>query len=167
MMTKTATRKPKAMPALFDVPPPERAQHDGLTVVNHDPQVISARRVQILLPNRLRKYRAINEKRGGQSGITETMMQAGEELAATWEAAGLTPRQTVNLLTSGGGYEHISDYQMDARTRLTKALAGDRKPYADLLVSVCCFDQGVANTRRLRRALLTLAYHYGLVRRWR
>lgn len=160
------TKRPKSA-ALFDVPPPERAQHDGLTVVNHDPQAISARRVQILLPNRLRKYRAINEKRGGQSGITEPMMQAGEELAATWEAAGLTPRQTVNLLTSGGGYRDISEYQMDARTRLTKALAGDRKPYADLLVSVCCFDQGVSNTRRLRRALLVLAYHYGLARKFK
>lgn len=162
MNTKTKRQK---TPALFATPPIERGQHDELTVVNHDPQVMSAKRVQVLLPNRLRKYRAINQARGGEAGITEVQMQAGEELAATWEAAGLTPRQTVNLLSSGGGYRDISGYQMEARTRLKKALAGDRAPYADLLVSVCCFDQGVPSTRRLRRALILLAYHYGLARR--
>lgn len=149
----------------FALPPIERGQHDQLVVVNHDPQVISAKRVQVLLPNRLRKYRAINQARGGDAGITEVMMQAGEELAATWEAAGLTPRQTSNLLSSGGGYRDINAFQVDARKRLKVALAGDRKPYADLLVSVCCFDQSVSNTRRLRRALMMLAYHYGMVRR--
>lgn len=157
-------RRPKAA-VMFATPPVERGQHDQLVVVNHDPQVMSAKRVQVLLPNRLRKYRAINQAKGGEAGITEVMMQAGEELAATWEAAGLTPRQTVNLLTSGGGYRDISEYQIEARKRLVKALAGDRKPYADLLVSVCCFDQGVPNTRRLRRALQMLAYHYGMIHR--
>lgn len=159
-------KRPKT-PTTFALPPAERAQHEALVVVNHDPQNAGARRVQILLPNRLRKYRAINQAKGGEAGITEVMMQAGEELAATWEAAGLTPRQTVNLLTSGGGYRDISQFQLDARERLTKALAGDRKPYADLLVSVCCFDQSVPNTRRLRRALLVLAYHYGLARKYK
>ncbi len=157
-------KRPKTA-VTFATPPVERGQHDQLTVVNHDPQVISAKRVQVLLPNRLRKYRAINQARGGDAGITETMMQAGEELAADWDRAGLTPRQTANLDRTAGGYRDISDMQMDARTRVKKALAGDRAKYADLLVHVCCFDEAVSNTRRLRRALVALAYHYGMMRR--
>jgi hypothetical protein len=151
-------RKPVTMPALFDVPPPERAQHDTLEVKSHDPSNIGARRVQIRNPNRLRKYLALGS-------INDAMCQAGEALAADWDRAGLTPRCTANLLSSGGGYRNITDLQMDARLRITKALAGDRTRYADLLVSVCCMDQSLRDTRRLRRALLVLAYHYGLIRR--
>ena len=151
-------RKPATMPALFDVPPPERAQHDQLEVKSHDPTNIGARRVQIRNPNRLRKYLALGS-------INDAMCQAGEALASDWDRAGLTPRQTANLLSSGGGYRSITDLQMDARQRITKALAGDRARYADLLVSVCCMDQSLRDTRRLRRALIVLAYHYGLMRR--
>jgi hypothetical protein len=146
------------MPVLFDVPPPERAQHDQLEVKSHDPTNIGARRVQVRNPNRLRKYLALGS-------ITDVMCQAGEALGADWDRAGLTPRQTANLLSSGGGYRSITDLQMDARQRITKALAGDRARYADLLVSVCCMDQSLRNTRRLRRALILLAFHYGLMRR--
>lgn len=152
-------RKSVTMPVLFDVPPPERAQHDTLEVKSHDPSNIGARRVQIRHPNRLRKYLALGS-------INDAMCQAGEALAADWDRAGLTPRCTANLLSSGGGgYRSITDLQMDARLRITKALAGDRARYADLLVSVCCMDQSLRDTRRLRRALLVLAYHYGLMRR--
>lgn len=150
--------KRPSMPALFEVPPAERAQHDDLEVKNHDPNNVGARRVQIRHPNRLRKYLALGS-------ISDAMCNAGETLAADWDRAGLTPRQTVNLLTSGGGYRNITDLQMDARQRITKALAGDRARYADLLVSVCCLDQSLRDTRRLRRALILLAYHYGLIKR--
>lgn len=143
---------------MFELPPIERGQHDALDVVHHDPQNAGAKRVQLRYPNRLRKYVALKS-------ITDPMAQAGETLASDWEAAGLIPRQTANLNGTGGGYKDITTHQIDARKRLNKALAGDRKKYADLLVSVCCFDRGVQNTRRLRRALLTLAYHYGLIRR--
>ncbi len=143
---------------LFDVPPPERAQHDQLEVKAHDPANIGARRVQVRNPNRLRKYLALGS-------ISDAMCHAGEALASDWDRAGLTPRQTANLLSSGGGYRSITDLQMDARVRITKALAGDRARYADLLVSVCCMDQSLRDTRRLRRALIVLAYHYGLMRR--
>lgn len=136
----------------------QRGQHDQLDVVHHDPQNAGAKRVQLRYPNRLRKYVALRS-------ISEPMATAGETLANDWETAGLIPRQTANLNGTGGGYRDITDLQMDARTRVTKALAGDRAKYADLLVSVCCFDRGVQNTRRLRRALLCLAYHYGLMRR--
>lgn len=151
-------RKPLRLPGLFEVPPAERAQHDLLEVKSHDPANAGAKRVQIRHPNRLRKYLALGS-------INDHMCHAGEALGADWDRAGLTPRCTANLLSSGGGYRNITDLQMDARKRVTKALAGDRARYADLLVSVCCMDQSLRNTRRLRRALLHLAYHYGLMRR--
>lgn len=152
------TKRPARIPGMFEVPPAERAQHDTLEVRNHDPANAGAKRVQIRHPNRLRKYLALGS-------INDAMCNAGEALAADWDRAGLTPRCTANLLSSGGGYRSITDLQMDARKRVTKALAGDRGRYADILVSVCCMDQSLRDTRRLRRALMVLAYHYGLMRR--
>lgn len=155
------TRKPqkkRRIAVTYEVPPPQRGQHDALEVKHHDPKDMSAKRVQLVHPNRLRKYLALKS-------ITEAMCSAGETLAADWDLAGLTPRQTTNLMASGGGYKNITDAQLDARSRLTKALAGDRKRYADLLVGVCCLDQSQRDTRRLRRGLILLAYHYGITKR--
>jgi hypothetical protein len=150
-------KKPATLRPCFAVPPAQRAQHDELVVVNHDPTNISARRVQVRLPNRLRKYLALGS-------ISEPMCQAGEALASDWDRAGLTPRCTANLMSSGGGYKNMADPQIDARDRVVAALAGDRRRYADLLVNVCVNDEGMRDTRRLRRALIALARHYGLMR---
>ena len=142
-------------PADFATPPRERGQHDELEVVNHDPQNIGARRVQVRLPNRLAKYQALKS-------ITPIMSQAGEALAGDWEQAGLIVRTTANLLGNGGGYKQMTDHQVDAYKRLQKALGGKRRKYADMLISTCCFDLP-ANTRVLRTALTKLAQHYGLL----
>ncbi len=138
----------------FALPPAERAQHDELEVKHFDPNNAGARRIQVRTPNRLAKYRRIES-------ISEQQFQAGEALAGTWARAGLVQRVVVNLLGAGGGRADISDLQMDARTALTRALSGDRAPYADLLVSCCCYDEPVP-TNRLRTALTRLARHYGL-----
>jgi hypothetical protein len=151
-------RKRKQAPLTdFAVPPSERAQHDALEVKNHDPQNRGARRVQVKLPNRLRKYRALGS-------ITEDQLLAGEELATDWETAGKLPKQTVNLLSTGGGHRDMTQRQVDAHDRLVKALDGPRKRFADLLVSVCCFDQPAPSVPKLSGALELLARHYRIGR---
>jgi len=142
----------------FAVPPPERGRHDELIIMSPDPKNPGVRRVQIKKPNRLRKYRALGS-------ITEPMAQAGEELASLWERAGLIQRTTANWDGVGGGYTDLSQIQIDARKAITKALSGDRRRYSTLLVNVCCFDEGVNDTRTLRKGLLRLAVHFGLIRR--
>jgi hypothetical protein len=153
-MRKARERRPKAA-GEFATPPRERGQHDELEVVNHDPQNIGARRVQVKLPNRLQKYVALKS-------ITPIMAQAGEALGDDWEHAGLVTRTTANLMGNGGGYKQMTDSQVDAYKRLQKALGGKRLKYADMLISTCCFDLP-ANTRVLRTALTKLAQHYGLL----
>lgn len=142
-----------------------RGQHDELDVEQIDPNDVRARRVRVLRPNRLRKYLALRS-------ISQPMCDAGELLATHWERAGLTPRVTANysigyaavhtsVNLSGG----LSTEAVDHRAEVRKALSGDRARYADLLVSVCCFDEGLRDTRRLRRALTRLAVHFGFLRR--
>ena len=152
----TGKRKSRAV-EVFETPTPFRGQHDQLDVETIDPNNTKARRVRVLRPNRLRKYRAMGS-------ITEPMSDAGERLASLWEAAGLLPRTTANLNATGGGYRDMSGHQLDAHKAIQKALAGDRRRYADLLVRVCVFDEGVMDTRTLRRGLLRLAIHFGFAK---
>ena len=139
------------------LPPPERGQHDELEVKNHDVQNPGLKRVQVKLPNRLRKYRALGS-------ITEDQAMAGETLAYDWEVAGKLPKQTVNLLSTGGGHRDMSRRQIDAHKRVVGALGGSRVRWADMLVSVCCFDQPAASTEKLGVALEALARYYGIKR---
>jgi len=149
------------VPVSYETVNQYRGQHDALDVEQIDPNNTRARRVRVLRPNRLRKYLAMKS-------ISQPMCDAGELLATHWERAGLTPRVTARwseysavAYQSGG----LSTVVMDHRDEVRQALSGDRARYADLLVSVCCFDEGVRDTRRLRRGLLRLAQHFGLVRR--
>lgn len=157
---KAKPKKARRVAGEFTPPPVERGQHDELEVVAHDPNNPGVRRVQIKRPNRLRKYLALKS-------ISEPMCQAGEELGNAWEAAGLVQRTTVNLMGTGGDYRDMSGMQLDAYKQVQRALAGDRKRYADLLVAVCCFDEGVMDTRRLRRALMRLAVHFGMLKAYK
>lgn len=149
------------VPVSYETVNQYRGQHDALDVEQIDPNDVRARRVRVLRPNRLRKYLAMKS-------ITQPMCDAGELLATHWERAGLTPRVTArwseytNSVYCAGG---LSTVVMDHRAEVRKALSGDRARYADLLVSVACFDEGVRDTRRLRRGLLRLAMHFGLIRR--
>ena len=153
-MKRSRSRSRKS-PADFATPPPERGQHDELEVVNHDPQNAGARRVQVKLPNRLQKYVALRS-------ITPILAQAGEALASDWNLAGLTLRTTSNLSGVGGGRRDMSEAQMDAHRRVTKALGGGGKKYSDMLISTCCHDLP-ARIEVLRTALKKLAQHYGLI----
>lgn len=136
-----------------------RGQHDELEVEQIDPNDIRARRVRVLRPNRLRKYL-------GMKSITAQQCEAGELLALHWDGAGLVERVTGRYdgmrVTSVGSPS--SSNSMDHRKAVRQALSGDRGPFADLLVSVCCYDHGVRDTRRLRRALTLLAVHFGIIR---
>lgn len=152
------------VPVSYETVNQYRGQHDELDVEQINPNDVRARRVRVLRPNRLRKYL-------GMKSITQVMCDAGEILGTQWERAGVRGRVTTNYgaASAGGAAGQVvrdsSGEGMDAYADVQRALGGDRAPYADLLVSVCCYDEGVANTRRLRRALLALAVHYGLIRR--
>ena len=147
-------RKRKVTLPGFATPPPERGQHDDLEVKAFDPLNLAARRIQVRSPDRLAKYLRMGS-------IDQRLFEAGTILALTWAKAGLTQRTTVNLMATGGGRRDLTDYQVDARRDITRALSGARAPHADILLRVCCFDEP-ADVRRLRKALDLLAIFYGV-----
>jgi hypothetical protein len=156
----------KRQPKTYETINQYRGQHDEMDVERIDPNDIRAKRVRVLRPNRLRKYL-------GMKSITLVQCEAGELLAAQWERAGLRERVTSRYATGGAcgnqiphSVRDLTAGAVDAHRAVQAALRGDRAPYADLLVSVCCHDEGVRNTRRLSRALTALAVHFGLVRRY-
>lgn len=156
-------RRPSAPRASYETVNQYRGQHDELDVEQIDPNNLRARRVRVLRPNRLRKYLSTRS-------ITQAMCDAGELLAAQWERAGIRESVTTRYGASGGAsskltlpHRDVTADGIDAHKALQRALAGDRRRYADLLVSVCCYDEGLRDTRRLRRALLALAKHYGFL----
>lgn len=156
-------QKPSAPRATYETVNQYRGQHDVLDVEQIDPNNVRARRVRVLRPNRLRKYLSTRS-------ISQAMCDAGELLATQWERAGIRESVTTRYGASGGAsskltlpLRDVSAEGIDAHKAVQKALAGDRRRYADLLVSVCCYDEGLRDTRRLRRALLLLAKHYGFL----
>jgi Domain of unknown function (DUF6456) len=125
--------------------------------------------------------------RGGRSGkawLSEAEFKAGERLRQDFECGRLQPRVTVNWDTSpgrvrgrsaGGGME-LSDFALDARLRVEKALGTLQAGLAGIALDVCCFLKGLEQVERerqwpprsaklmLKTALAGLAEHYGLVK---
>lgn len=120
----------------------------------------------------------------GQPLISAAEYAAGERLARDFAFAGLTPRITSSW--SGGSVSsasrqarsmpaEMSDNRLAARQRVHHALDAVGGSLADLLIDVCCLQQGLPDAetahgwpRRsgriiLRLALERLARHYGLL----
>ncbi|HAJ45054.1 MAG TPA: hypothetical protein DCL54_00540, partial [Alphaproteobacteria bacterium] len=113
---------------------------------------------------------------------TDAQFEAGERLRADFTLAQMGPRLTVdwsNPLASGrnhNGQEALSDLALGARARVRAAMVAVGPGLSDVLMSVCCFLQGLEETESERRwprrsakillkfALAKLAIHYGLER---
>ena len=116
--------------------------------------------------------------KGGAAYLSSAEFAAGERLRADFERGRLQPRMTASLdrpIVSGTGVmAELSDFAMDARKRVEKALDRLEPSLAGVCLDVCCFLKGFEQVERerswpprsaklmLRTALSTLARHYGL-----
>jgi hypothetical protein len=117
--------------------------------------------------------------RAGGEYLTAEEFDAGERLRADFTLAQLQPRMTVDWdrpFGSGGGNgtEDAAASALAARERVARALASAGPGLSDVLISVCCFLQGLEDSEKrlqwprrsaklvLKFALQRLAAHYGL-----
>lgn len=119
--------------------------------------------------------------RHGKAWLDEAEFAAGERLRSDFERAGLQPRISANWEASvasgsrgGAGAADISDFAVDARKRLDRAIGALDPALAGVTLDVCCFLKGLEQVERerswpprsaklmLRTALSLLARHYGI-----
>lgn len=88
--------------------------------------------------------------RGQKFGLTEFEFMAGEKLGSHYAQARTTQKTTMDwsrpVFVDGGeavGFEDIPARQIEARRRLTDAMAYAGPGLADILLSVCCYEQGL------------------------
>jgi hypothetical protein len=124
----------------------------------------------------------LNQRRDarGKAFLAEAEFSAGERFRAEFERAGLQPRVSANWEAAvasrgrGGTAVDISDFAIDARKRLGKAIEALGPELSGVALDVCCFLKGLEQVERERRwpprsaklmlktALSLLARHYGL-----
>lgn len=116
----------------------------------------------------------------GETWLSDAHFQAGEKLRADFERARLQPRISANWEASvassgrGSGAAEISDFALDARARVERAIAALGPELSGVALDVCCFLKGLEQVESeqrwpprsakliLRTALSVLARHYGL-----
>jgi hypothetical protein len=120
----------------------------------------------------------LRSKAGG-AYLTQAEFDAGERLRADFTLARMSPRMTVDWdrpFGSGGGNgaENMSLAALGARQRVMRALASAGPGLSDVLLSVCCFLNGLEDSEKrlqwprrsaklvLKFALQRLAAHYGI-----
>ncbi len=124
----------------------------------------------------------LNQRRDaqGKAFLAESEFAAGERFRAEFERAGLQPRISANWEAPvssggrGGSAAEISDFAIDARRRLARAIDALGPELSGVALDVCCFLKGLEQVERERRwpprsaklmlktALALLARHYGL-----
>lgn len=117
----------------------------------------------------------------GKPYIDEAEFNAGERLRRDFEIAQLQPRITANYAYSagssgkGGKFQaaELSDFAIDARNRIEKAMNTLDRNLAGVALDVCCFLKGLETVERerhwpprsaklmLKTGLSILAVHYG------
>ncbi|MCG6859147.1 MAG: DUF6456 domain-containing protein [Salaquimonas sp.] len=112
----------------------------------------------------------------GGSWLTRSQFAAGERLRADFERGRLRPRMTAvwdKPVSGGNGMAELSDFALDARRRVERALDSLDPSLAGVSLDVCCFLKGLEQVERerrwpprsaklmLRTALAILAGHYG------
>jgi len=122
---------------------------------------------------------AVPRRGQGRAWITATQLAAGEKLRADFERGGLQPRVSASWERplSGGSRPvaaELSDFAMDARRRVERALDCLEAGLAGVALDVCCFLKGIEQVERergwpprsgklmLATALSMLAGHYGI-----
>jgi Domain of unknown function (DUF6456) len=126
-------------------------------------------------------------QRGGKSGkawLSEAEFEAGERLRHDFECGRLQPRITASWDASPvcvrghrvSGAMELSDFALDARLRVEKAIGTLQEGLAGIALDVCCFLKGLEQVERerqwpprsakvmLKTALAGLAEHYGLTK---
>lgn len=99
--------------------------------------------------------------------LDRRQVEAGERLAADWQAARMEPR-VVASYRDWVDCGTVADVQADragARRRVARAVAAVGRIAASEVVAVCCHERAVGGTvamEILRRGLDVLADHYGL-----
>lgn len=132
--------------------------------------------------------RLFTRKHQGKTYISRPEFEAGERLRADFEKGQLQPSITANPSfqpagSSKGGVRgsgsDISDFAMDARARVTKAVHFLGPELAGVALDVCCFLKGLEQVERerqwpprsaklmLRTALSRLSEHYGMQKQTR
>jgi hypothetical protein len=124
----------------------------------------------------------LNQRRDaqGKAFLAESEFSAGERFRAEFERAGLQPRISASWEAPvasggrGGSAAEISDFAIDARRRLGRAIDALGPELSGVALDVCCFLKGLEQVERERRwpprsaklmlktALSLLARHYGL-----
>ncbi|MEM7214864.1 MAG: DUF6456 domain-containing protein [Pseudomonadota bacterium] len=117
----------------------------------------------------------------GKSYISDTEFRAGERLRSDFERGQLQPKITASYASVGSsgasghrnGTIEISDFAMDARSRVNNALEVLGPELSGVALDICCFLKGFELTERerkwpprsaklmLKTALSILAKHYG------
>lgn len=117
--------------------------------------------------------------KNGVSFISEEEFTAGERLRQDFEKAQLQPKITASLDTTIGGKgaidaSDISDFAIDARARVYKALDCLGPELTSVTLDICCFLKGLEYVERernwprrsaklmLKTGLSMLVRHYGL-----
>lgn len=120
--------------------------------------------------------------KSGKAWLSETEFEAGERLRRDFEFGRLQPRVTLNWEAGAGrvggrhsgGVAELSDFAIDARRRVERALNTLQDGLAGIALDVCCFLKGLEQVERerqwpprsaklmLKTALAVLAEHYGL-----
>lgn len=121
---------------------------------------------------------------GGKPMISKTQYEAGERLARDFQYAGLMPRITSAWAGPGTGGQRrsapgagvdISDNRLAARQRVRNAMEEVGRDLHELLLDICCFQQGLSEAEKTRGwprrsgkvilqiALDRLARHYGMM----
>ncbi|MDJ0613808.1 MAG: DUF6456 domain-containing protein [Rhizobiaceae bacterium] len=125
---------------------------------------------------------ASRKTKAGNTYLSANEFNAGERLRADFERASLQPRISANLsatagLSGKGGFHQaheISDFALDARDRVNKAVNELGPELSGVALDVCCFLKGLETVERerkwpprsaklmLKTALSNLSRHYGI-----
>ena len=125
------------------------------------------------------------KSRDGKSYIANDEFQAGERLRRDFECGQLQPKVSANWNGTIGGKSgkagidpaEISDFALDARTRVDAAVKQLGPELAGVALDICCFLKGLELVERernwpprsaklmLKTALSVLVRHYGIAER--
>lgn len=148
----------------------ERWRHDELTIEGDSEPHAKA------LQSPLDRYKARREL-DSHPERNQALYEAGDRLRGDFYLAGLAPRVTANLLSTGPGNGDVTDRQIAARRRYRAAACAVDSELWSCLRHVVCLDETAADWAlmkgwnrgpdgmvALRLGLSSLARHYGLVR---
>ena len=163
---------------------PEGVGRDGNWELKSDTVPMTGKAEKVVVNINESPLRRLFERKTAQgtSYITAEEFQAGERLRQDFERGQLQPRVSAKLEGAIGGSGRngsagngeISDFAIDARARVNRAIDALGPELSGVAIDVCCFLKGMEATERerqwpprsaklmLKAALAVLARHYGI-----